>query len=269
MADRLELSAGDARLVVSAHDGGRLASVTVGGRELLVTEGDGPMQWGSYPMAPFAGRIRRGRFSFAGREHALPIGMPPHAIHGVVYDRPWRTDGPDAVSIDLDERWPFRGRVTQRFALTADGLDVTMTLEADEPMPVTMGWHPWFRRRFGPGDADATLTFEAATMLVRDEDGMPDGRRVPPPPGPWDDTFTGVIAGPWLEWPGRLRLALSSSAAWWVVYTMPEHAICVEPQSGPPDAVNLAGVAPDLGPAVVEPGAPLTHVMRWRWTRLG
>jgi aldose 1-epimerase len=65
-----------------------------------------------------------------------------------------------------------------------------------------------------------------------------------------------------LAWPGLLRLELSSSCPWWVVYSMPEHAICVEPQSGPPDAANLA-------PEVVTAGAPLTHVMRWRWTRLG
>ena len=33
--------------------------------------------------------------------------MPPHAIHGVVYDRPWEVVGPDAIGIELDERWPF------------------------------------------------------------------------------------------------------------------------------------------------------------------
>jgi aldose 1-epimerase len=84
-----------------------------------------------------------------------------------------------------------------------------------------------------------------------------------PPPGPWDDAFTGLRANPVLAWPGRLRLELESTCRWWVVYSMPAHAICVEPQSGPPDAVNLAA---DLGPGVVGPGAPLVHAMRWRWT---
>jgi aldose 1-epimerase len=111
-----------------------------------------------------------------------------------------------------------------------------------------------------------SLGFDAAEMLVRDEEGMPGGARTAPPPGPWDDAFTGLRSNPVLAWPG-LRLELSSSCAWWVVYTMPEHAICVEPQSGPPDAVNLAGRSPDMGPAIVTPGSPLTHTMRWRWTR--
>ena len=64
-----------------------------------------------------------------------------------------------------------------------------------------------------------------------------------------------------LEWPGRLRPTISSSAPWWVVYTVPDHAICVQPQSGPPDALNH-------DPAVVRPRAPLTHAMRWAWGRL-
>lgn len=265
----LRLEAGTARIEVRPADGGRLGSVTVDGRELLVTEGQGPMAWGSYPMAPWAGRVRDGRFSFAGQAYQLHLGMPPHAIHGVVYDRPWRIDDDCTISIDLDERWPFGGRATQRFALDQDGLEISLEIEADQPMPVTIGWHPWFRRELEPGGHPAALRFDPGTMLQRDEAWIPDGRMVAPPPGPWDDAFTDVHGDPVIEWPGRLRLALSSSCRWWVVYTMPAHAICVEPQSGPPDALNLAPVSPDLGPAIVVPGAPLVHTMRWRWTRLG
>ena len=260
-ADDLVLEAAGARVVVDAHNGGRLASVLVAGRELLVTDRErGPMYWGAFPMAPWAGRVRHGRFSFAGREHQLPLGMPPHAIHGVAYDRPWRVVDAATIAIDLDGRWPFQGSVTQRFALDEDGLEVAMTLEAEEPMPATIGWHPWFRRVLEPGDVPVTLDFAADEMLVRDAEGMPSGRRVPPPAGPWDDAFTGIRHDPVLVWPGHLRLELSSSCAWWVVYTEPEDAICVEPQSGPPDALN--------GDAdVVRPGSPLTHAMRWHWTR--
>ena len=260
MGSALVLEAGDARVTVLPEDGGRLGSVLVAGHELLVTDNPHPMQWGSYPMVPFAGRVRRGRLTFRGVDHGLPLGMPPHAIHGVVYDRPWRVDAPDAISIDLDARWPFRGRASQRFALDEDGLVTELTLEALEPMPATIGWHPWLRRVLVRGDAPVVVRFEADEMLLRDAEGIPGGERVPPPAGPWDDAFTGVHADPELEWPGRLRLTLSSTCTWWVVYTAPEHAVCVEPQSGPPDGVNTA-------PFVVEPGSPLTHTMRWRWSR--
>jgi aldose 1-epimerase len=259
----LVLEAAGAKALVCVADGGRLGSLVVDGRELLVDASpDGPIYWGAYPMAPWAGRIRRGTFAFAGVEHHLPITMPPHAIHGVVYDRPWTVTGPDTIAIELDARWPFRGRVTQRFRLDTDGLEVSMTLEADEPQPVVLGWHPWFRRVLGAGDGPARLAFEPGSMLLRDAEGISGGERVTPPAGPWDDCFTDLASDPVLEWPGRLRLTLSSTCRWWVVYTMPEHAICVEPQSGPPDAVTIAS-------EVVVPGAPLTHVMRWRWERLG
>ncbi len=256
----LDLGAGDVRVVVRPAQGGRIGQVSVGGRELLVGGHPmGPIYWGAYPMAPWAGRIRHGRFSFAGATHQLPLAAPPHALHGVVFDRPWRVDGPDAISIDLDQRWPFRGRVSQRFAVREDGLDVAMTLEADEPMPVTMGWHPWFRRALEPGGEGASLSFDAAEMLVRDGEGIPSGERVPPTPGPWDDCFTGLRSDPVLAWPG-LALTLSSTCDWWVVYNQPAYAICVEPQSGPPDAVNT-------DPEVVTPDAPMTHTMSWRWER--
>jgi aldose 1-epimerase len=255
---RLVLEAGGARVLVLPEAGGRLGSLVVDGRELLVTDSlDGPIYWGCYPMAPWAGRIDRGRFTFDGRGQQLPLGMPPHAIHGVVYDRAWTVTGDAELAIELDERWPYRGRVTQRFALAPGELLVTMTLDAAEPMPAVLGWHPWFRRVLAPVE----LAFHPGEMLVRGPDGIPTGERVTPPPGPWDDAFTDLAADPVLEWPGQLRLTIGSDAPWWVVYSQPEDAICVEPQSGPPDGLNRS-------PRVVQPGEPFTMTMRWAWEPL-
>lgn len=261
----LVLEAGDARLVVAPGDGGRIASLSVTGRELLWTRrDDGPIYWGCYPMAPWAGRIRHGTFAFAGRRHRLRLTMPPHAIHGVVFDRAWRVDDDRTISIDLADPWPFPGSVVQRFDLAPGRLDVSLEVHADEPMPVVVGWHPWFRRVLAPDGAPARLRFAAREMLVRDGEGMPSGERISPPPGPWDDAFTGVAEPPVIEWPGALRLDVASSCEWWVVYDERDYALCVEPQSGPPDAVNLwPGAA-----TPVAPGTPLVHRMTWRWTPL-
>ena len=147
-------------MVVRPQDGGRLGSVSVGGRELLVP-GDprDPISWGATPWRRGPAACNLGRFSFDGRTHQLPITMVPHAIHGVVYDRPWSVLDDDTIAIDFDDRWPFRGRVVQRFALDEDGLEVTMTVTADEPMPVVVGWHPWFRRVLAEGAAPVALAF--------------------------------------------------------------------------------------------------------------
>jgi aldose 1-epimerase len=274
--DLVVLESPSARLEIWAAGGGRMSSLVVHGSELLVTEGLGPMMWGSYPMAPFAGRIRDGRFSFGAREISLPLTMPPNAIHGTVLDRPWTVNdqvkgvshAEARLSIDLGPDWPFGGRVSQHIVLGRGGLKVSMTLEADDPMPATIGWHPWFRRRLVGTSAEpmsasapAQLQFEAERMYERGPDGLPTGRLVAPTSGLWDDCFTGVSTPPRLVWPERLALSLSSTCDHWVVYTEPEHAICVEPQSGPPDAVNLA-------PHVVAPGQPLTASMTWQWWSL-
>jgi aldose 1-epimerase len=272
-ADRLILEAGDARLTVSAANGGRFSSLVVDGQELLVTEGFGPIQWGCYPMVPFAGRIRHGRFTFRGRDVVLPINMAPHAIHGTVLDRAWTITAPDSLSIDLGPAWPFPGRVTHGVSMTPDGLVASLTVEADVPMPVSMGWHPWFRRHLTgtmeeptSTSAPVELDVDAATMLVRDAEGLPTGRTTAPAPRPWDDCFTDLRRPPAVTWPGQLRLELESDATYWVVYDEPVDAICVEPQTAPPDIVNLAPAA-GREPPVVEPGQPLTTTMRWRWTR--
>src|SRR5688572_20068919 len=108
------LAAGPANVAIDPERGGRLSSLKVDGLELLVTAGASPLDWGCYPMAPFAGRIRNGRFRYAGKEHQLERNLPPHAIHGTVYDQAWKVDHAertDAVLVtDLGDGWPFDGR---------------------------------------------------------------------------------------------------------------------------------------------------------------
>jgi aldose 1-epimerase len=266
-ADRLILEAGDARLIVSPADGGRMTSLEVAGHELLVTEGDGPIAWGCYPMAPVAGRIRDGRFDLDGRAVTLARNLPPHAIHGTVFDRSWTVTGPDSLSIDLGPGWPFAGRVQQRFALRPDGLTANLTLEADKPMPGAIGWHPWFRRvlsgtsvhRLGPS-APAELDFQASRMYRRDDSGLPTGELIAPSAGPWDDCFIDVALPIRLTWPQTLVVDISSNLDHWVIYDEPADAICVEPQSAPPDF-------PSISPRLILPDAPLHATMDWRWRR--
>src|SRR4029078_5938310 len=112
----LRLSAGPASLPVDTDQGGRIASLVVAGRELLVTSGFGPFGWGSSPMAPFAGRLRNPRLAFAGRTYELPANEAPHALHGLVFERPWETLDHEAAAVtiacELGPPWPVarRGR---------------------------------------------------------------------------------------------------------------------------------------------------------------
>ena len=106
---KMEFVGQTARAVIDPENGGRLASLQIGGVEVLVHHGTSEFDWGCYPMVPWAGRVREGRFEWAGEVHSLPINMPPHAIHGTVFNRPWKrvdaaTLGPVPPTLSVPER---------------------------------------------------------------------------------------------------------------------------------------------------------------------
>ncbi|HWG92602.1 MAG TPA: hypothetical protein VNU66_00050, partial [Mycobacteriales bacterium] len=72
----------------------------------------------------------------------------------------------------------------------------------------------------------------------------------------------GVRSAPRLTWPGALALELDSPVEHWVLFDERDEAVCLEPQTGPPDAVHLGRA--DVVPAGGELVLPLTL----RWTRL-
>jgi aldose 1-epimerase len=261
--DAIVLSARSAEVVLDPLLGGRVASMVVDGLELLVTAGHDPMLWGCYVMAPFAGRIRDGRFTFKGTEHQLPRNMGPHAIHGTVWQRPWKVEGVERdralLSCDLGPDWPFAGRVTHEIVLRDDALELRLEVATDEdPFPAACGWHPWWRRRLARG-GPLHVDLDAESMWVRGADGIPTGDVVsPPPPGPWDDCMTDLRRPTVLRWDAAIEVTIDSSCDDQVVFDHPTHAICVEPQTGPPDALRLT-------PVLVEPGWPLVAETSFRW----
>jgi aldose 1-epimerase len=259
----VRLTAGDASLTIDPERGGRTVSFTVDGIELIVWERFRSIDWGAYPMAPFAGRLRDARLRFDGREYTLPANERTHAIHGTAFERPWRVIDDRTLAFELGEPWPFAGRVIQRFDLAPGTLDAEMTLEAAEPMPAVLGWHPWFIRRPSPDvAAPAELDVDFGRMYERDAEGLPTGRMGPVSAPPWDDCFVEPRTPPTVRWPGFLELRIESDATHWVVYTGDADAIAVEPQTGPPDG-------PNIEPRIVVPGTPLTIQMRWTWRRIG
>ncbi|HWW53656.1 MAG TPA: hypothetical protein VNY84_07800 [Acidimicrobiales bacterium] len=263
----IELVAGPARLQIAPDAGGRLAGLNVAGLELLVTErestGD-PLQWGAFPMAPWAGRVRRGRFSFDGSAYQLERTMPPNAIHGTTWYSEWHAerDGEAACRLTCDLEWPFGGRAVQLVELEANAINLTLEVEAGPaPMPAACGWHPWWRRDLTAGGT-LELEFEAGKRWERGPDYLPTGDLVPVGERPlegWDDCFTEVGAPPVLRWPGAVEVTVESDCRHLVIYDRPSHALCVEPQTAPPDAFN------NQTAARVEPGRPLVAHTRWSW----
>jgi aldose 1-epimerase len=257
MSTEIHLGGANFGCSIDVLRGARLSSLRVNGRERLLTYSHGmaATAWGAYPMVPYAGRVRRGRFSHAGKTHQLPLNFGNHAIHGTVFDVSWstidRSSTHAVMTARLGLRWPFGGVVTHEVSVDGVERSVTCTLTvstSDQSMPAQVGWHPWFVR-------PARLDVDFAEMYVRDADYIPDGRRVAPTPGPWDDCFVGPRRTPTVCFDDGATVAVESDCDHWVVYDMPAHALCVEPQSGPPDGFTLA-------PHVITPSAPLRRTMK-------
>jgi aldose 1-epimerase len=264
---QLRADGGDIALALTPTSGGRWASLRVGDLELLGRGGPRLIDWGNFPMAPYAGRIRHGVVEWGGRRHQLPLDLPPHAVHGVTVDRPWLvTDAGTAHAVlrcDFDTRWPWPGHVIQQVALDAAGVRARLEVHADdEPMPAWTGYHPWFTRRLARGEP-ARIGLDCDHLLPRDEDGMPSPATVPVasplPAGPWDDVFGGVRWPATVTWDGALTLEIRSDASHVVVFDEKPDALCVEPQSAPPNAIEL-GLA-----TVVVPGVPLVMETQFTW----
>jgi aldose 1-epimerase len=214
-------------------------------------------------MAPWAGRTREASFSFDGTTYALPVNSGHHAIHGTVRDRAWVVEEADRtrarLSCSFGPAWPFDGWAEQLIEVHEDRLEQRLSVHSGSGrMPASCGWHPWFRRRLVRG-GPARLSLDARSMYERDDDFIATRRLVtPPPPGPWDDCFTGIGKPARLAWPKAATLLIETDCPDLVVYTLPEDAICIEPQTAPPDALNV-------DPFVVEPDRPLVATTTWTW----
>ncbi|AMJ55270.1 MULTISPECIES: aldose epimerase [Stenotrophomonas] len=253
------LRAGKLEVALAPEAGGRIAQLRYDGVDWLIGENDVPpatIAWGCYPMVPWAGRIRRGRFDFDGKSHMLPANFGAHAIHGVGFSRPWHIESIDAATATLslrlpqDAHWPFGGSTRQAIQVHDNRLHLQLSVEAgDQAMPAVLGWHPWFRK-------PEQLLFSPDAMYPRDEDGiatLPVGK---PTPGPWDDCF--VAQGETTLVRAGQRLRLRADSDHWVVYDGAAHATCVEPQTGPPDAFTLA-------PHRLAPGEQLALAFEFAW----
>ena len=110
-------------------------------------------------------------------------------------------------------------------------------------------------------DIKAALRAKSDLWPEDDKDLLPAFSRLMSEAGPLP---TDIVIPPRLTWPGVARLDLRSTAAFWVVFDERDDAICVEPQTAPPDAFNLAA-AIGVDPPMATPDRPASVATAWRW----
>lgn len=220
--------------------GGRISSVKWNEIEFALAQREDPMNWGWFAMVPWAGRINKGLIrDAAGIEFVLPTHWdPPHAEHGYGFVSPWESTGPNGSRLAMPA--PYApSYAEQTIAVSGNTLTWSLDYFANGcTLPAWVGFHPWLPRKISNG-RECELVFSPTKMLLRGKDGIPTGDLVDIPPEPWDDAFFGVAKSPIVRWGNSAQIEIKSSVPWWVVYNEDPLAICVEPQTAPPDAANL------------------------------
>ncbi len=153
-----------------------------------------PTFFGAAVLFPFPGRIRGGRFSFAGKTHHLELNEPEagNAIHGCVARQRWSlleasADGSGASVIfgigmdshdELLDQYPFPFRLNMEIALRNGHLLHSFAAEnlGSGPMPIGLGLHPYFPLPLGDrGDVDDCEIWIDAPYFWEQQNAIPTG----------------------------------------------------------------------------------------------
>jgi aldose 1-epimerase len=268
-----------------------------GPREMLWSEddfasGNGKPSGSGVPLLfPFPGRIGKARFTFGGREYLLEPGDRfGNAIHGFVYNRPWRAieqsvnrvSGEFQASLDdpaVLGRWPGDFRIRVSYSIAGETLTTLIECEnvGNGPLPYGLGTHAYFRLPLSDrADPEMTTVKLPATRVWEARDQLPTGRLLPadgdldllsarPLAGRSFDTyFTGlqpskgsvvetILAEP--KSGRRLVQTFTQDFTQCVVYTpMHREGICLEPYTCVPDPFRLEAEGHHTGLKILQPG---------------
>jgi len=295
----LSLRSGDSSLVLAPEIGGAIVGWSVGATSLLRRpQADAIMQGdvrglACFPLIPYSNRIGRREFRWAGRDYRLErnFGDQPHCIHGIGWRSQWTVSTVSASSASLTlhhdaagpqaNRWPFAFTAEQHFTLTADRLQVMVSLTSKHPHPAPggIGLHPYF-----PRASQATLQFTATEVWQNGADMLP-ARRIPVPPD-WDQRAGKRIGSAALDncfsgWNGKAQIAWEADRTGLsieadglfrhlIVYTPLAHDFfCIEPVSHVTDAINHAETDPALAMQILQPETTLQGAVTFRVTTRG
>jgi aldose 1-epimerase len=238
-------------------------------------------------LAPWANRLDSDSYWVNGKQYTLdstianfrrdPNGKP---IHGLLnYSRDWTLVSADAddhgaqVTSRLEfgahpgqmAQFPFAHTITVTYRLDAGVLQVETALQnrAAEPLPVAIGYHPYFQLHDAPRD-QWKVHLAARAHLVLNAQSIPTGEHKPVEfaephrleHGQLDDVFSDLIR----EGDGRARFWVAGLRQRVMVVYGPRYPvavvyapagqefICFEPMAAVTNAFNLAhsGLCPGL-----------------------
>jgi aldose 1-epimerase len=233
-------------------------------------------QAGSFPLVPFSNRIGHATLEWNSTSHPLVknFSPEPHAIHGVGWLRPWTVLESDANFAMLsfehqpDAAWPFAFDASQVFRVTANALEMTLSItnQSDKAAPAGLGFHPYFVKR-----PHSRITFEATGRWEMNNESLPTHRS--------DSSGLNVrLAGLDVDhcfegWNGVVNLhdellstRITSDMNRMVVFTNDsKDFVAIEPVSHVNNALNMTHSQPEqadaLGVTILQPGESMSAQM--------
>lgn len=231
-----------------------------------------------FPLVPYGGRLREGRFRFGGKEHRYALNAAPerHSSHGEGWTRSWdlmHLDRRTAVMrLRVDDSAPLQYECTQSISVNSKRVRIVLSSRnaSARPIPMGLGLHPYFANR-----EQATL---AATLPVQwrwDNELMPiaketnalaealaRGRKVTGLPVTAE--YAGWDGRALIEWQAAgVRLELTTTPRLGhVVMWLPEGEsfFCFEPICHATDALNeYPGATPGEDFVILEPGETMSQ----------
>jgi aldose 1-epimerase len=237
-----------------------------------------PTLAGNPLLAPWANRLDEDAFYANGKRYALDRGLKNfrsdgnnHPIHGLLaYSPHWEAtkvtaNGSRAEVTSRLEFWrypdymaqfPFAHTLEMTYRLQDGILEVETSIEnlAAEPMPVSVGYHPYFKISDAPRD-QWKVQLPVKEHVILSKELIPTGETKPMSYAnpltlagvALDDVFTGLIPGE----SGRTDFSVQGARQKISVLYGPKYPvavvyspigrdfICFEPMSGPTNAFNL------------------------------
>ena len=218
-------------------------------------------------LTPFVCRLNKGEYRLHEKNYKVEkFYLNGHAIHGLLYDAVYEVVSTSANEkeavvvlrhhyLATDAGYPFAFTCEVKYRLADDAalqLITNITNNSQEVIPVSDGWHPYFK--IGDNINELLLRFKYSNQVEFDEDLLPNGNVVPynefaelQPIGDisLDNCFTADFAREQplisLQKPGvgAVDIHPSTSYRFIQIYTPPHRrSIAIENLSSAPDAFN-------------------------------
>ncbi|MBM3760464.1 MAG: aldose 1-epimerase [Acidobacteria bacterium] len=242
-----------------------------------------PRLVGNPLLSPWANRIEGMTYQANGKTYQLNGALGnlrldgnKNPIHGLVtFSKDWKASAPVStadhagVSMTLDcskkpdwlAQFPFPHRIELTYKLTAGVLEVITAVEnlASEPMPLAIGFHPYFQLSDAPRD-EWEVTIPARDLLVLSPKLIPTGEKKPNPYAAGtklkgvvlDDVFGGLPENATFSVKGKnqkIEVVYGKDYSIGVVYAPTGQSfICFEPMTAPTNAFNTPGSHKTIAP---------------------